>query len=239
MSMFLDTENKLHNDPGATGLECPHCRNNAHMTLLSSPDFRTLSKTHPDEVGAAYQCDACQAPVFLKFRVKSFLPERVNFYPVAHEVERPAEKYQFNYLPPAVAGPSKDALGCYRHGLINAFAAMCQLTAQAVFADLDQSSRMKIFDMMDDIQSMAEIDDRQFDPIRKIVLEHNAGTGDNAATLSRPEAAILLETMKDILFQCYVRRARFRQALKMRQFFAEQAGASASTKPVKKLSETS
>ncbi|MGI9307747.1 MAG: hypothetical protein ACR2P6_00715 [Gammaproteobacteria bacterium] len=227
MSMFLDTENKLHNDPGATGLECPHCRNNAHMTLLSSPDFRTLSKTHSEEVGAAYQCDACQAPVFLKFRVKSFKPERINFYPVAHEVERPAEKYQFNYLPPAVSGPFQDALGCYRHGLINAFAAMCQHTAQAIFADLDQSSRMKIFDMMDDVQKMAEIDDRQFDTIRKIVLEH---TTENTEMLNRQEAAILLEAMKDILYQCYVRKARFRQALKMRQFFAEQAGTPVTTK---------
>jgi len=34
---------------------------------------------------------------------------------------------------------------------------------------------------------------------------------------------VLLETMKDLLTQTYVRRAKLRQALKVRRFFANQA----------------
>ena len=37
------------------------------------------------------------------------------------------------------------------------------------------------------------------------------------------QAAALLETMKDLLNQTYVRKAKLRQALKVRRFFADQA----------------
>lgn len=131
------------------------------------------------------------------------------------------ERYPFSHLPPQVAAYFRDALGCYRHNLLQAFATMCRLTAQAMFEDLGESAKLKIFDQVEEVANLAGIDDQGYRVIRNILFDHDAQSLYLANGLDKATAAILLETMKDILHQAYIRRALLRQKLEMRRFFAD------------------
>ena len=77
MPIFLDRANGLQSDDEQFGLECPYCDVYAHMTVESSPDTDLILRTKPRHVGLVYQCDACNAPVFLRFATKVFEDDRV------------------------------------------------------------------------------------------------------------------------------------------------------------------
>jgi len=49
--------------------------------------------------GAVYQCDACLAPVFLRFAVKQYSENAIELYRNYIELERPKELFAFSYLP--------------------------------------------------------------------------------------------------------------------------------------------
>jgi hypothetical protein len=133
------------------------------------------------------------------------------------------ENFQSEHLPATVAAYFQDTLGCYRHGLPHAFAAMCRLTAQAVFDDLGESAKLKIFDQVEEITELANVDDYVYRQIRNILFDTDAASLHIADELSRETTAVLLEIMKEILQQAYIRRALLRQKLRMRRFFATQA----------------
>lgn len=192
------------------------------MALMAAPGFKILQAKKPGQVGMVFQCDACHSPVFLKFRPRQYQRDKIIFHSAAHEVERPAEKFNFNYLPEQVAHTFREALGCYRYGLLQAFAAMSRLTADAVIDDLGDNAKMTIFDQLEEIREIADLDDVVFTTVRQIVL----ASADNRSPLpvvGRGEAAVLLETIKDLLYQAYIREARLRRALEVRRFFADQA----------------
>ncbi|MDJ0929418.1 MAG: hypothetical protein QNJ73_17400 [Gammaproteobacteria bacterium] len=218
MSIFLTADGAFHRDDAASTLECPHCNTVAHMTLVAAPDFATLQAHRPAETGIVLRCDACAAPVFLRYRINTWQPERIEFHPWAQEVERPREQFAFTYLPAAVAAPFREALGCYTHGLLGAFAAMCRLTAQAMFRDLGEAGRLRLFDQLDEVRELSGVDDRSFEIARRIIFD--AGTTSLPPAPGRADAAVLLEAMKDLLYQNYVRGGRLRKALRMRRFFA-------------------
>ena len=56
-----------------------------------------------------------------------------------------------------------------------------------------------------------------------MIFDTNTKAAGTEPAFERRQAAALLETMKDLLNQTYVRKAKLRQALKVRRFFADQA----------------
>jgi hypothetical protein len=137
--------------------------------------------------------------------------------------DKQTEDFHSGHLPATVAAYFQDALGCYRHGLTHAFAAMCRLTAQAVFDDLGESAKLKIFDQVEEITDLANVDDRVYRQIRNILFDTDTASLQLADGLNRETTVVLLETMKEILQQAYIRRALLRQKLRMRRFFATQS----------------
>ena len=139
------------------------------------------------------------------------------------------DNHEFNlgYLPGQVAIYFADALGCYRHNLPQAFAAMCRLTAQAVFHDVGESGKLKIFDQVEEVITLAGIDDLGHRNIRNILFDTDNDSLLQTNGMDRETAAVLLETMKDILHQTYTRRAQLRKKLRMRRYFAAQSDADA------------
>jgi hypothetical protein len=133
------------------------------------------------------------------------------------------DNFQFSYLPDRVATYFKDALGCFHDNHRHAFAAMCRLTIQATISDLGDSARLKLFDIVKDIAEIAEVDDRTYRAVHDILFDADSSSLYQAGTIDRETAAVLLETLKDILHQCYIRPAVLRQKLKMRRFFAAQS----------------
>jgi len=207
---------------GSTGtLECPHCAAIGPMTVTAFPPFSRLKATRPSQVGVVLQCGSCQMPVFLRYRTRAWREDRVDLHPLPQPVENPPERFSLSYLPPAVGARFREALACYSGGLWQAFAAMCRQTARAVFDDVGEAGRLRVYDRVAEVQELGAIDEPTFSAVRRVIFDPEAGRPEPGC--DRRQAAVLLETMKDLLTQTYVRQAKLRQALKVRRFFANQA----------------
>jgi hypothetical protein len=68
-------------------------------------------------------------------------------------------------------------------------------------------------------QEIAEIDDTSFEPIKQVIFE--SGAEEEMPLLSHAQAGLLLEVMKDMFYQCFVRRGKLTRAIKVRRFFVE------------------
>lgn len=214
--MYIDSNNRLHDDQ-TRALTCPHCAVYSHVTLLAAPSFADLSATHPKHTGLVYRCDACNAPVFMRAHVRGHGPERIDLSTQLEEVEKPLEPFDYADLPPEVEALFSETLQCYTNGLFNAFATMCRRTLQAVFVDLGEAGKLRVFDELNDVRDMAELDLDTFAPIKRILFGTDSDPAPAFPTIDEFQAALLLEVVKDLMYECYVRRARLRQAIVVRR----------------------
>jgi hypothetical protein len=202
------------------GLECPYCGVYAHMSPQSVPDFENLAEVKPKHIGLVYQCDACSAPVFLRFAVKHFHDNSIELYRNFIELERPKERFQFSYLPKHTEVLFREALSCYSTNNFNAFASMCRRAASSSFSALGESGKLRAFDEVMAAQEIAEIDDNSFEPIKRVIFD--SGEEEDLPLLNRAQAGILLEVLKDMFYQCFVRRGKLTRAIKVRRFFVQE-----------------
>lgn len=224
MAVYIDSAGRLHHEQqGSLALACPHCQVLAHITPVSVPDYNLLQLHKPSQVGLVYRCEACNAPIFLRFTVKLYAGSRVELAPSFVELERPREKFNFTYLPETVETLFREALSCFSSGCYNAFASMCRRTAQCAFADLGEAGKLALYDELADIRRMAELDDDSFQAARKVIFDPDAPGRAELPLLEAFQAGVLLEVMKDLLYQAYVRRGRLQQAMMMRRYFAEES----------------
>jgi len=203
------------------GLECPYCGVYAHMSPQSIPDFDDLTKVRPKHIGLVYQCDACYAPVFLRFAVKQFSDDSIELYRNFIELERPKERFQFSYLPKHTEVLFREALACYSNNSFNAFASMCRRAASSSFSALGESGKLRAFNEVMTAQDIAEISDDNFEPIKKVIFD--SGEEEDLPLLNRAQAGILLEVLKDMFYQCFVRRGKLSRAIKVRRFFVQES----------------
>jgi len=199
------------------GLECPYCGVFSHMTPQSVPEFENIIKIQPKHIGVVYQCDSCAAPVFLRFAVKHFGENVIELYRNFLELERPKERFAFAYLPKPVEILFREALSCYSTNNFNAFASMCRRAAAVSFSSMGDSGKLRAFDEVMAAQEIAEIDDDSFEPIKKIIFDGD----DDLPLLSHAQAGALLEIMKDMFYQCFVRRGKLARAIKVRRFLVK------------------
>jgi hypothetical protein len=223
MSVYVDSSSRLHHDQERSlALLCPHCQVYTHITAVSVPQFAELVASRPNHVGIVYRCDSCSAPIFLKYAVKMYAANRVELANNFVELERAREKFNFTYLPENVERLFREALGCYSGGLFNAFASMCRRTAQTVFADLGDNGRLRIFEQVREARDLAEIDAETFTVVKKVLFGADADPNPQLPELTANEAGVLLELVKDMLYQAYVRKGKLQQAMMVRKFFAEE-----------------
>ena len=225
MAIYLDRETGLQSDDEQFGLECPYCDVYAHMRVESAPDAELVLRTKPKHVGVVYQCDACNAPVFLRYATKSFEDDRAELFQNFAELERPKEHFSSPHLPQRIELLFKEALSCYSHGNFNAFSSMCRRTARAAYTAMGESGKLAAFDEVMAAQRLAEIDDNQFAAVKQVLFE--IGDEDELPMLARGQAGILLEVMKDLLYQSFIRRGNLTRALKVRQFYVREGSGAA------------
>lgn len=219
---------RLHKAEGISGddgdrlsLECPYCGVFANMSPQAVPDAKFLINTRPKHVGLVYQCDACNAPVFLRFAAKEFGDDYVELYRNFVELERPKERFPFSYLPKHTEVLFREALACYSGNNFNAFASMCRRSAASAYRSLGDGGKLRAFEEVMVAQDIAGIDDDSFAPIKSILFE--TGEEEGMPLLNRVQAGILLEVLKDMFYQCFVRRGKLTRALKVRRFFVQEA----------------
>ncbi|MGD1977197.1 MAG: hypothetical protein PVI25_01705 [Gammaproteobacteria bacterium] len=223
MSIVVDKDNHFHHAHGQHfALVCPSCTVLSHLSPVSTPRYEDLQRFKPKEVGVVFRCDACNTPIFLKYPVKSYADDRVELSSNYMEIERPMEQFDFTYLPEDSEMMFREALTCFSHNAMNAFASMCRRTAGQVFRDLGETGKMKIFDQCSEIRGLAEIDDDTFEVVRRILFDSEDGR-DSMPLINPSQAGVLLEFMRDILYQSYVRKGKLQQAMMMRRYLTEDA----------------
>lgn len=223
MSIFVDKDDKFHHAHGQHfALVCPSCSVLSHLSPVSTPRYEDLQRFKPKEVGVVFRCDACNAPTFLKYPVKSYTDDRVELSSNYLEIERPVEQFDFTYLPEDSELLFREALTCFSHNAMNAFASMCRRTARQVFLDLGETGKMQIFDQCCEIRDLAEIDDDTFEVIRRVLFDSEDGR-DSMPVVNPAQAGVLLEFMRDILYQSYVRKGKLQQAMMMRRYLTEES----------------
>ena len=227
MHVFIDSTGALHfGDERETARNCPHCHAFSRMSPTAMPTFDALLVQKPRSVGVVLRCHACNAPVFLRFATRAFGSNRVELSPQAFDVERPVEKFAFNYVPEDVEIFFREALICYSHNQVQAFASMCRRTAAVTFADLGNSTKLRLFDSLSDVREMAEIDEPTFAVVMRVIFASGVDPVVDLPVIDTYQSAVLLEVMKDFLYQAYVRKGRLQHAMKVRKFFVQEAQAS-------------
>jgi hypothetical protein len=224
MAAILDREQGLllgHDEQ--IRLECPYCGVYSHMSPESVPDTDDLLRHRPAHVGLVGRCNSCQAPVFLRFAVKAYGDSQIELNPEFVELERPKEKFAFSYLPDRTEVLFREALACYSTGSFTAFALMCRRSATSAYEALGEGGKLRAFEEVMVAQEIAAIDDETFAPVKTILFE----TGDEEVlpTLTRAQAGILLEVLKDMFYQCFVRHGKLTRAIKVRRIFLQDGGA--------------
>lgn len=209
----------VHDSEDGFGLECPHCGVYAHQTPQSVPDIDNVLRQRPRQVGLVYQCDSCRAPVFLRFGVKSYADDAVELSSNFEELERTKEKFAFSYLPKHTEVMFREALSCYSNNNFNAFASMCRRAARSAFAEMGDSGKLRAFDEVMVAQDIAQIDDDAFDPVKKVLFD--TGDEETLPMLSRAQAGVLLEVLKDMFYQSFVRHGKLTRAIKVRRLFVQ------------------
>ena len=224
MSVYIDSASHLiHDQDRNLALTCPHCEVTSHITPCAVPDFAELQSCKPKAIGVVYRCDACLAPIFLRYAVRVYRTSRIELSPQFVEVERPREKFTFaQHLPEEVELYFREALTTFSSGAFNAFASMCRRTARAVFADLGESGKLRLFDELNLVREMAQLDAESFLTVKSVIFGSHADTRPDPPQLDGHTASVVLEVLKDLLYEAYVRKGRLQQALMMRRYFADE-----------------
>ena len=221
MTIVLDRDQGI--DSGLDeriGLECPYCGMYAHMSPQSVPDAASLLRDRPKQVGLVYKCDACDSPVFLRFAVREYKDNRVELNRNFVELERPKERFAFSYLPKHTEILFREALSCYSGNNFNAFASMCRRASISAFDMLGEGGKLRAFEEVMVAQEITGIDDDSFAPIKAVLF--GSGQHEDLPMLDRAQAGILLEVLKDMFYQCFVRRGKLSRAIKVRRFFVSE-----------------
>ena len=137
------------------------------------------------------------------------------------ELERPKERFAFSYLPKHTEILFREALGCYWNNNFNAFASMCRRAAVSAFEALGDGGKLRAFEEVMTAQDIAGIDDESFGPVKTVLF--GTGSHEELPLLNRAQAGMLVEVLKDMFYQCFVRRGKLTRAIKVRRFFVTEA----------------
>jgi hypothetical protein len=200
-------------------LKCPHCGSFSNITAISIPRYEFLARFHPTKVGIVYRCDACNFPVFLRFHIEKYdlANHKIQIDSKYEVVEIAHESFEFAYLPNTVADEFREALICYSNACYNAFAAMCRRCIQSAFEELGAKGKDKVLEQLKEIKDTANLDAETFDMLQQIIISGHDGAHPHLPKLSPERATILLELMKDVLYQLFVRKAKIQEAIDLRK----------------------
>jgi hypothetical protein len=124
------------------------------------------------------------------------------------------------YLPEEAEELFKEALNCYGAGCFNAFGAMSRCTAQSLFRELGERGKLELFDTLQEIRTLAELDDDTFTALRAVLFGSDSDPWPHQPHIDSERAGVLLEVMRDLLYQTFVRKARLLQAMTFRKYVA-------------------
>ncbi len=217
--MYLRSNSHQEIEDRHISLKCPHCNSIVSVTAISIPDYRLLGRYRPTKIGICYKCSNCNEPVFLKFKVNNYNlgNQSIQIDDRYETVEHAKEEFEFEYLESPVKEDLQEALLCYSQQAYNAFAAMCRRTVQSAASSLGSKGKDKVLKQLEDLREMAQIDEETFLALKQIVIDGHDGAHPHLPTLSPQRSEILLELIKDVIYQLFVRKAKLEKAANLRK----------------------
>jgi len=218
LALYVNSDNGFDLTEPITRM-CPHCGTHAQLLPVANPSYEVLAQTKPRHAGLLFRCAACNEPRFLRAAVRTISGERVELAPNLVEVERVRERFQYGYLPDTIEQLLRETLDCYSLGAHNAFATMCRRTTRAALRALGATAKTRWQDTLLEMLRVCEVDAVTTSTVDAVLF---ADDGDPPA-ITPDEAAVLVEALKDLFYQSYVRSEKLRAAMKMRRFFADES----------------
>lgn len=215
MATYVNKDNNFE-QAQPTSRECPHCGAHAQLLPIATPSFEVLNASRPRNVGMAFRCAACNEPRFVRAAVRHYAEDRIELSATLIEVERAKERFNFGYLPERVARLFRETLECYSADCYDAFASMCRRTVRASWDHLGRNAKLRWHELFQDVVQIGNVDGLTTRKLETILF----GADEAMPEIDAEEAAVLIEVIKDLLYQCYVRSAKLRAAMQMRRFFA-------------------
>jgi hypothetical protein len=99
---------------------------------------------------------------------------------------------------------------------------MCRRTMQAMFADLGETGRLRLFDELNAVRDLADIRPEIFAKMKSVLFGAELDVSSPLPLLDGYEAGILLEVAKDLVYEAYVRKGKLQQAMMVRRFFLDE-----------------
>jgi hypothetical protein len=217
VSIYVN-KNKGFQQAKPTTRECPHCGAHTQLLPVAAPSYALLAQTRPKHAGLLFRCAACNEPRFLRAVVRSIDAERVELAPNLVEVERARERFQFAYLPDIIEQLVRETLECYSIGALNAFATMCRRATHTALRTLDAGAKNRWHDTLIDVLRVCEVDSVTAHTVETVLF----GDDPDPPEITPDEGAVLVEALKDLFYQSYVRTAKLRAAMRVRRFFASE-----------------
>ena len=215
MSLYVKNNNGFE-QAETVARECPHCGATAQLIPVSTPSYEALMQSRPRHAGICFRCAACNEPRFARVAVRSFGPDRVELSSNIVDIERSKERFQFGYLPANVERLFREALDCYTADLFMAFAVMCRRTIHAAGADVGGNESRTVHDLFKDAVAISDVDAQTAAVLETLLF----GADEPELAPAAEEAAALIEIIKDVIYQRYVRSAKLKAAVRMRRYFA-------------------
>lgn len=215
--MRLHSNNNTELFNASINTDCPHCGNSTNLILVAPPHFPSMQRFKPKKVGMVFLCASCLKPIFLKFIVLGYETNAVNINNEFELVERPSIEFEFEFIPEPVVSDFKEALDCYSNSSFNAFGAMCRRTIQSSATELGAKGKSKVQNQLKEMKEMADIDDGTFDVLKQIIIDGHDGAHPHLPNLGPDRAEILLELIKDVMYQLFVRKGKLKKASELRK----------------------
>jgi hypothetical protein len=227
MAIYVNKNNGFEQTEPATRV-CPHCGTHAQLLPVANPPFALLAQTRPKHAGLLFRCAACNEPRFLRAALRTVSDERIELAPNLAEVERVRERFQYGYLPVAIEQLFRETLDCYSLGAHQAFATMCRRTTRTALRALGTASKARWQDTLQDALRVCDVDAATASTVAAVLF----GEDDDPPAVTHDEAAVLVEALKDLFYQSYVRSAKLRAAMRMRRFFAGESESNGKVTPI-------
>jgi len=189
---------------------CPHCS----VDKPNLPQqWQTSTANHSgrnERTWKVYRCLNCGG-LILASSPKNTL--QINaIYP-----ERSMETFEFDYLEGDVLEDFTEALKCFSYGCYNAFASMCRRTIQTAAENLKVKGKDKVKKQILELKDLLNIDDETFEVLNQIIITGHDGAHPHLPKLNPERAAVLLELMKDVLYQLFIRKKKIEESVLLRQ----------------------
>jgi len=131
--------------------------------------------------------------------------------------EKASETFEFEFLKGDLAEDFKEALKCYSIDCYNAFAAMCRRTVQSMSTELGADGKDRVTKQLKELKEIVDVDEETFKILDQIIIAGHDGAHPHLPKLSPERASILLELMKDVIYQLFIRKQKIEIAAKLRQ----------------------